>query len=276
MTNELDAEGFHGIFSKLRTLNVCEGAPGDLYDSCFADFYNGFVGDLVSDIPLFERYSSADAHVLDLACGSGRIGIALAKRGYRVDGLELSQDMLDLVERNLEDEDPAVRARLRFIKGDMSAFALPDRYDLIVIGVTSISLLLSSAQRLGLFGSVREHLRPGGKFIFDILDLEQDRWKALDHFQDVWSRETDEGLDFGIVGQRFFPERRQFAFNVYRERVGWDGETQRAIGTSVKAWLERDELVAELEASGLAVAESFSTGSQLYFVVGHQEQSLPC
>lgn len=249
---------YHGIFAKLRMLDIFDGPPTDLYGRELADFYHHFAADFVRDIPLFERFlPGRECRVLDLACGSGRIGIAMARRGARVDGIELSRAMLDLAEESLGQEPPEVQTRMRFIEGDITQFSLAERYDLIILGITTISLLLRTEQRLALFNNVREHLKPAGKFIFDILDLSGDRWKDLNHFLDVWSKEDDAGLDFGIVGQTFFPERRQFVFNVYREFVRWNGTTKRTLGTSVKAWLDRDQLIGEMRETGLQLAEEF-------------------
>jgi len=258
---------FWGIFAKLKDLSIYEGRPGDLYGDTLADFYDRFVGDFIADVPVFEELLTPGGKVLDLACGAGRIGIPLARLGFRVDGVELSPEMLALANKRLLEEAPEVRNRLSFVAGDMSDFDLPTRYDLILVGVTSISLLLTAEQRHGLFRSVRRHLAPGGCFIFDILDLSGDRWRALDNYLDVWSSETDEGTDYAIVGQRFFPKERLFSFNVYREQVGWDGTTTRVIGNSVKAWLDREQLVTELSANNLAIIDEFDRNSVKYFVV---------
>jgi SAM-dependent methyltransferase len=258
---------YHGIFSKLADLNIYDGAAEDVYGPDLADFYNRFVGDFAGDIPLFERLlTDRSARVLDLASGSGRVGIGLARSGYCVDGLELSRAMLTLADRNAAAESDDVRARLRFVQGDMTTFSLPERYDLITIAVTSISLLLQAEQRRALFECVRAHLKPGGKFIFDFLNLSGDRWKQHDHHLDVWSSEVDEGLDFAIVGQRFFPEERVFTFNVYRECVGWDGNTRRMIGTSTKAWLSAEELIEAMRECGLRLVDRFDAGQVTYLV----------
>lgn len=262
---------YHGIFAKLHDLNIADRDVA-LYDAGLADFYNNFLGDFVADIPHFENLLATPAmEVLDLACGAGRIGIALARKGLRVDGLELSEAMLTLAQTNQRGEPLEVRERMTFVQGDMADFDLGKRYDLIILGVTSISLLLSEQHRLGLFRSVRRHLADGGRFIFDILDLEDGKWKDLDYFHDVWSKETDEGVDFGIVGQKFYPETRQFIFNVYREIIGWDGDTRRVIGHSVKAWLERSQMVSEMKVAGLEIEREFQTGRQIYFVVRTKE-----
>ena len=266
ISNETGASYF-GIFAKIRDLNICDEHDVDLYADGLADFYDAFVGDFAGDIPLFERMlPRPDARVLDLACGCARIGIPLARGGAFVDGIELSQDMLDLVGRNLEGETEATRGRLTFTRGDMTNFDLGRRYDLVILGVTSISLLLQREQRQALFRCVSDHLLPDGRFVFDILDLGEDRWIAMDNYQDVWSSESDAGTDMAIVGQKFYPDRGCFTLNVYREIIGWDGETKRTIGFSTKAWIGRDELVQDLAAAGLGIVDEFHEAQQLYFV----------
>lgn len=265
--NKDDPSGFHGIFAKLSGLDIYDVPVSDLYGSGLADFYDRFVCDFVGDIPVFQRLlPCVDARVLDLACGSGRIGIPLARAGAFVDGIELSADMLVLAEEHLAKENPETRSRLRFFQGDMCHFTLPQKYDLIIVGVTSISLLLTSEQRTSLFEEVARHLKPGGKFVFDILDFSEERWKKFDNHMDVWSKEVEDGHDFAIIGQRFFPESKLFTFNVYREFISWDGSTKRTIGSSTKAWLERDDLVEALSSCGLTLIEEFHQGDLKFFV----------
>jgi SAM-dependent methyltransferase len=262
-----DGHRFHGIFSQLSKIDMFDHKSGDLYDSEFADFYNNFTEAFITDIPIYERYLSKEgARVLDLACGSGRIGIALAKNGVQVDGLELSADMLNLVKKNLANESEETRQLLTFVQGDMCNFTLPHQYDLIVLGATSISLLLQSTQRAALFQQVRRHLKQDGKFIFDILNFSGERWKEFDNYSNVWSREVSGGQEFAIVGQRLYPDERLFVYNVYREFISWSGETKRTIGSSTKAWLDRDELVACMDENELTLVDEFSAGAQIYFV----------
>jgi len=268
------AQSFHGIFRALQQLDIFDQpASDDLYGDTFADFWNAYFGDDVSDIPIYQALlASEGAQVLDLACGGGRIGIGLAREGVRVDGIELSPAMLALVERNLAHQAPEVATRLRFYQGNMCSFALPDRYDLIVLGTTSISLLPDAAARAALFRCVKAHLAPGGRFVFDLLDLGQERWKQLDHYLDVWSRETDQGQEFAIVGQRFYPEQHCFTFNVYRETIGWDGATTRTLGSSTKTWIEVDAVAQELPACGLRLADRIDRADLRYFVATAAEE----
>ncbi|WP_307116568.1 class I SAM-dependent methyltransferase [Sphingomonas kyeonggiensis] len=267
------ADLLHGMFAKLNALGVCDEPPADLYDHGMSDFYDGFMAEYVADIPVFEKLAPPGAKVLDLACGAGRIGFALARLGYTVDGLELSPAMLELAAANAALETPEVRGRVRFVRGDMTGFDMGERYDLVIVGITSISLLLDPEQRVGLFRSVAGNLAQDGVFVFDTLDLEDDKWRKLDHFHDVWSVSTSGEFDIGIVGQRFYPAERRFIFNVYRETGDWDGNVHRRLGYSEKAWFTREQLAGELDAAGLIIRAEQLFEDQRFFIVGHRGES---
>lgn len=62
--------------------------------------------------------------VLELACGTGRVALPLARAGVKTTGLDISPHMLAAAERKAAAEEPDVRGRLRLVQGDMSAFEL--------------------------------------------------------------------------------------------------------------------------------------------------------
>lgn len=257
------ADLLHGMFAKLAVTGTCEG-PVDLYAEGMSDFYDRFMTEYVADVPIFEEFAGSNG-VLDLASGAGRISIHLARNGHAVDGLELSQAMLALAAENLAAEAPDVAARVRFVEGDMTAFDLGRQYGLVILGITSISLLLEQPARISLFECVAAHLAPGGTFIFDVLDFEDGRWRKFDHFIDVWAVPTAEEFDIGIVGQRVYPDRGRFIFNVFRETGRWDGTVERRLGVSEKAILLREPLERELAAAGLTIFDSRIVDDQRYF-----------
>lgn len=273
----LRADGFHGIFDKLRQLEIVDDLADDLYAASESNFWHDYCGDCDDDLPhLAREIDRPGLRVLDLACGSGRIALALARAGATVDGLELSPAMLALARRALAEEAPEVAQRLRFIAGDMADFALDRQYDRIVLGATSLCLLLEPAQRAALFRAVRRHLAPHGRFVFNLLHHAGPDGTAGDggdaapaEFTDVYSRSCAEGQDFAIVGQRRDPASGHYLFNVYRERIAWTGETRRSLAASVKAHLDEAALRAQIAAAGLQLSARWSDGAVRYLRVEH-------
>jgi SAM-dependent methyltransferase len=110
--------------------------------------------------------------ILDLACGTGKVGAEIARRGYpRVFGVDLSEGMA----RVAMDE-----ARLRVAVQDARALGLrPGTFDLVVSLYDSLNYVLEPEGLLSCFRGVYRCLRRGGLFIFDLNTI---RALALDLF----------------------------------------------------------------------------------------------
>nr|WP_227012359.1 daptide-type RiPP biosynthesis methyltransferase [Duganella sp. FT27W] len=254
----------------MHQLGVAAESTGDLYGPHFAGFYDRFLGTYVEDLPAFERYLRPGMRVLDLACGAGRLSFPLARLGASVDGLELSADMLALAALHGAQDQADVADRVRFVQGDMSRFALDREYDLVILGITSISLLRTPELRAGLFACVARHLAPGGRFVFDTIDPDGSNAGLYTTMTDMWSREDDEGIDFALIGQQLSADGGTLQFNVYREQLDWAGATRRSLGCSSKAWLPRAMLHAEIAASALAVETEFTLADLRFYVLAHR------
>lgn len=246
------APRFHGIFERLRQLDVADLVLDNLYDETGgANFWDDYCGDDLSDLAQYLPYLRPGQRVLELASGAGRLAIEMARAGAWVDGLELSPAMRQRAAQRQAAEPREVAERLRWLAGDMAAFTLPERYDLVVLGATSLCLLLRPAQRASVLRAVRQHLAPGGRFVFDLAALQAHEPQA--EFTELHSRPWPDGQDFAIVGQVVDRVHGLLHLNVYRERIAWDGHTHRMLGASVKACIDRAELRAQAEACGLVL-----------------------
>jgi SAM-dependent methyltransferase len=130
---------------------------GDLYDLLFHGFDYGV------DFYV-EQARASGGPVLDLACGTGRVLLPMLRAGVDADGVDLSPAMLEAARRKTAGEGfaPAL------IVSPMAAFRMPRRYALIVIPFNSFVHNLTRAEQVGTLRSCREHLRPGGRLLFDI------------------------------------------------------------------------------------------------------------
>ena len=105
------------------------------------------------------------ASVLDLGCGTGTMTIELAKRGYDMTALDLSEDMLAEADARARDEG---LDRILFLCGDMCSFELYGTVDHIVCCLDGINHLTDREDLLACFSLVSNYLNPGGLFMFDL------------------------------------------------------------------------------------------------------------
>jgi len=100
-------------------------------------------------------------HLLEPACGTGRLVAELAHRGYRVTGFDLSQPSLSYLHRRL------ARRRLQatVFRADMADFSLPHPVDAAYNTFDSFRHLLTEPAARHHLQCVADSLRPGGIYI---------------------------------------------------------------------------------------------------------------
>lgn len=106
--------------------------------------------------------------ILDLACGSGRLTIPLARAGHEVVGMDLSLPMLEHAAARLGRLGRAVQGRVSLVCSDMRRFALASRFPLIVMAFNAFEHLYTRVDVSACLEKVRAHLEPGGYFAFDV------------------------------------------------------------------------------------------------------------
>jgi len=126
-----------------------------------AAYDNGAIrGDEVDTVAFLERLAG-DGPVLELAIGTGRIGLPLAARGVRVDGIELSPAMAARLRAKPGGD------RIRVTIGDFADVAVPDTYQLIFVVFNTFFNLLSQDEQVRCFQNVAAHLADDGSFVIE-------------------------------------------------------------------------------------------------------------
>jgi SAM-dependent methyltransferase len=113
---------------------------------------------------LVERNVLPGAEILDAGCGTGRYAIELARRGYRVDGIDVSPELVAVAKQTVAESPGSVLFRV----GDI--LDVPDeRYHAILCrGV--LNDIVDDGERDAVFASFAQALRPGGVLIVDVRD----------------------------------------------------------------------------------------------------------
>jgi SAM-dependent methyltransferase len=104
--------------------------------------------------------------VLELGSGTGQKLIPIASDGHPCTGLELSSDMLAEAQRKAGERALAVE----WVQGDMRDFDLGRTFDLVFIAGNSLLHLHEAEDLVDCFRSVRRHLAPGARLIFDVFN----------------------------------------------------------------------------------------------------------
>ena len=214
------------------------------------------------DVEFFSRLAEKEKPVLELGCGTGRVALALAEQGLQVDGLDLSEAMLELAREKRAQSSQATQGRLRLFQGDMSDFSLERRYGLIYIAFRSFQALLSRVQQEQCLAAIHRHLLPGGRVAIDLFDPQLDRC-----FEGTYQEEQLLGEALHPSGDRicvYSESRRNDAIRqVFAERwrfERWRGEQRVATERELleMRWTYRYEMQGLLEAAGFGELSEFS------------------
>jgi SAM-dependent methyltransferase len=141
------------------------------YDRADAAFYDVYSTGTDGDLPFYvEEARRAGSPVLELGCGTGRILIPAAEAGLTVTGLDRAPAMLAVARRKIARLDAATQGRITLVEGDMRAFALGQRFNLVIIPYRAFLHLLTVKDQRCALGCIREHLVDGGRLILNIFD----------------------------------------------------------------------------------------------------------
>ena len=128
----------------------------DIGWSGFAEQYVNLVNQLLGE------YGITQARMLDLACGTGILAIALGNQGHIAHGIDISSAMVALA-KSKSVEIPNVSFEVQ----DMAKFVVRGKFDLITCTFDSLNYLLNSGGVMAMFGRVAQSLTKSGLFVFD-------------------------------------------------------------------------------------------------------------
>jgi len=182
------------------------------------------------------------ACVLDLGCGYGRHAIALAGRGYRVTGYDLSSVLLARARRDAKQ----AGVEVTWVEGDMRALKFEGCFDGVINMFTSFGYFEEEDENFRVLRKVGVGLRPGGRFLIETVN----RDFIVRHFAPrVWFR----------AGEMTVLEERAFdpisSRSLVDVTVIEDGKEKRFHhSVRVYSYTEMEMLLA---ASGLRTVEVF-------------------
>ena len=105
--------------------------------------------------------------VLDIACGTGRLALVLAREGIEVTAIDQSVGMLNQFKAKLKEQPEDLRSRVRIKNHRMGDFELGLKFNTVICCDAFFHNLTSEAQ-INCLTNVAKHLRPNGRFVFNL------------------------------------------------------------------------------------------------------------
>jgi SAM-dependent methyltransferase len=157
----------------------------EVYDKWYADA--AFL-ETEASIELLAELAG-DGPVLELAIGTGRLALPLAKRGIEVHGIDASEAMVaKLREKPGGDQIPVTM-------GDFAEVDVDGSYRLVFVAFNTLFALLTQEDQLRCFTNAAAHLSDDGIFLIDVFVPDVTRFDRGQRFQTNSVSTTEVNLD---------------------------------------------------------------------------------
>ncbi len=147
-------------------------------------------------------------HILDLGCGPGLYAEKLAECGHTVTGMDFSSNSIDYAKES------AGRKKLDVSYVHQNYLALEDenKYDLILLIFTDFGVL-TPEQRKTLLGNIFRALKPGGRFIFDVLNELSEVKESESRSWELSEKGFWRGHPYLSITESFYYEKQRVTLN---------------------------------------------------------------
>ena len=200
--------------------------------------------------------------VLDVACGWGRHSIELARAGYRVTGLDLSETLLARARKRAA----AAGVEAAFVRGDMREIPWRGRFDAVLSLYSSLGYFLSDDEDLRVLRGARDALRADGVFVLET--MHRDHIVGDYAARDWW--ETDDGTTVWV--------EREFdaVEGVSREWTRWSKGKERGEKYHELRIRSATEWDALLRAAGLVPVDWYGDWELAPFIYTSEDLIVVC
>ncbi len=223
-----------------------------------APFYDIEHAHFDEDLSLYMNFAElCGSPLLELACGSGRLLVPLAREGYELTGVDSSASMLNLAREALGQA--GVAARCKLVQENMYSLHLGQKFRLAFIALGSFGHVYTRREQRQTLAAVRDHLTPGGRFILDISNADV---RYMEHLsgqllhQGTWQRDDGAMLSH-FVSPASSPTKRLLELAHFYE-VHRQGEAVRRTVIRTHLYLfERNEAELLLEEAGFVITNVY-------------------
>jgi ubiquinone/menaquinone biosynthesis C-methylase UbiE len=223
--------------------------------SIYARFYDVDYAGMDEDLPVIQQFAArCGSPILEVACGTGRVLLPLARKGYRVTGVDVSSAMLDRARAKVAAEGLGDHADL--VKQDMRDLDLDSRFNLALVVSNSFLHMLTMDDQLAALDCIRRHLEPGGLLLLDLFN--PDLSKLLDFQGRVTLEKVVAEPETGHTLMKFHTQTADLGQQIIDvsfilDEVDGKGHVQRTLFPFSLRYLFRGELELLLRCAGFEV-----------------------
>jgi len=225
----------------------------------YSVYYDLLWAEKQEDLPFYLGLArESGGPVCELACGTGRALLPLARAGFDVTGIDLSQAMLDKLQAKLDKEPREVRARVALKCANMRDYRFSQKFKLVFCAFNSFLHLLTSDDQLACLANVREYLADDGRLVLNVFAPLYDRLanKSETLVRTELDPETGRDLVVTNITQRDPANQTMEAFQ-YVDRVGDDGVVKRYPARFTLCWIHHREMHLLLRCAGYEVVDVY-------------------
>ena len=137
-----------------------------------AEYHDMFATD--DDVQFYKALArQSGPRTLDIGVGTGRLAIPVAKAGSSVVGIDSSMELLNIAHGKVSTIGGSLMARMRLLYGDIRDFSLSREgiFDIAYPAAGAYNRCRTRAEMAHAIACVRDHLRVGGTYAFDLMNL---------------------------------------------------------------------------------------------------------
>jgi SAM-dependent methyltransferase len=230
---------------------------GEIVDQyeLYARFYDLDYAGFDADLYMIQQYAlRCGSPILELGCGTGRLLLPLARRGYQVTGVDVSAAMLEVARRKVTAE--KLDSHVTLLQQDMRDLDLGGRFNLAFAAINSFMHMMTAGDQLAALARVRRHLNPGGLLLLDLFNPDLNR--LLDSRGQVVLDKVMADPETGCQLMRFRTQTvdhgQQIIHTTYLlDQVDGEGHVRRTLVPFSLRYLFRGELDLLLRHAGFEI-----------------------
>jgi cyclopropane fatty-acyl-phospholipid synthase-like methyltransferase len=180
------------------------------------------------------------SQILDMACGTGRHSIVLARKNFDVTSVDLSENLISVAKKTAEFEN----LNIKFIQSDIRNFISKKNFDLVLNLFTSFGYFDTDEENFSVLQKAFNFLKPKGYFVLDYLNTEYLKNNLIELSKDK--------IENGEIIQKRIMENNRIVKKISILKNGDLSEYEE----SVKMYSEK-ELIEQLKLIGFDIYKTF-------------------